>query len=276
MSRVEILIGNAVDQLRTVADGSAKMCVTSPPYWGGLRNYDHPDQIGMEREPADYVDALVAVFSELRRTLSDDGSLWLNIADAYAASGKGGGGNRGDRKAWSTIARRTGFRTAPRGYKPKDLVLASFMVADALRSDGWYLRKTIIWRKLTAIEPERLDRPSLSHEYLFLFSKSEQCAVRNPGERWWHSSVWDIAAQGHPDHPAAFPIELARRAIVAGSAAGDVVIDPFGGSGTTAIAALQVDRLPLLIELNEGFAADIRARVTEFQRQGSLFTEQAA
>jgi DNA modification methylase len=256
---VRIIIGDCRDKLRELPDASVHCCVTSPPYWGGLRNYGDDRQLGMERNPAEYVAKLVEIIREVRRVLHSDGTLWLNIADAYAASGKGGGGNRGDRECWSTIARRNGFRTAPDGYKPKDLVLASFMVAEALRRDGWYLRKTIIWCKPSAIEPARLDRPSLSHEYIFLLAKSRQYGARDPGEAWWAHSVWDISTGGHDGHPAAFPSEIARRCIVCSPKG--AVLDPFGGAGTTGLVADRLGRDAILIELNPEYAAIAERRL---------------
>jgi site-specific DNA-methyltransferase (cytosine-N4-specific) len=264
---VRILIGDCREKLRELPDASVHCCVTSPPYWGGLRNYGDDRQLGMERNPAEYVEKLAQIMREVRRVLHGEGALWLNIADAYAASGKGGGGNRGDRECWNTIARRTGFRTAPDGYKLKDLVLASFMVAEALRQDGWYLRKTIIWRKPAAIEPTRLDRPSLSHEYLFLLTKSRHYAVRDPGESWWAHSVWDIPTGGHEGHPAAFPAELARRCIVCSGAG--TVLDPFGGAGTTGMAADRLGRDAVLIELNQQYAEIAQQRLSN---DGGMFS----
>jgi DNA modification methylase len=162
--------GDCRQAMQAMADGSVHCCVTSPPYWGGVRDYGVDGQLGMERQPEDYVSSLVGVFAEVRRVLRADGSLWLNVGDVYAASGKGGGGNRGDRISWATIAGRTGYRNPPEGYKPKDITLVAFQLAHALRLDGWYARQTIIWRKPGAVEPMRLDRPASSHEYLFLLT----------------------------------------------------------------------------------------------------------
>jgi site-specific DNA-methyltransferase (cytosine-N4-specific) len=277
IGRATLYCGGAREVMCELPSDHFDCSVFSPPYWGGLRNYGDDRQLGMERDPADYVAALVATCRELRRTLHPNGTLWLNIADAYAASGKGGGGNRGGRKAWETIAGRTGFRAAPKGFKPKDLVLVSFMVAEALRIDGWYLRKTIIWRKPAAIEPERLDRPSLSHEYIFMLSKSQHYAARNPGGAWWHHSVWDIRPGGYPGHPAAFPVELAQRCILAATEPGGRVLDPFGGAGTTAVAAAQAGREVTLIELNKDeYWPLLCKRIEDAQRQGSLFDTEAA
>jgi site-specific DNA-methyltransferase (adenine-specific)/site-specific DNA-methyltransferase (cytosine-N4-specific) len=258
---VRILIGDCREKLRELPDASMNCCITSPPYWGGLRDYGDDRQIGMEREPFRYAAYLVNVLREVRRVLRDDGSLWLNIADSYAASGKGGGGNRGDRECWSTIAGRTGFRMPPQGYKPKDLVLISFMVAEALRQDGWFLRKTIIWQKPAAIEPTRLDRPSLSHEYIFLLSKSRHYAVRDPGEAWWAHSVWEFRSEGCDGHPAAFPAELVRRCLLCASQEGGTVIDPFFGAGTTGLVADRLGRNCIGIELNPEYAEIARKRL---------------
>lgn len=252
---VRIINGDCRTMLATLPDQSVQCCVTSPPYWGGLRDYGHDDQIGLEREPADYVSVLVGVFREVRRVLRDDGTLWLNVGDVYAASGKGGGGSRGDRKSWDTITDRKGFRMPPAGYKMKDLTLVAFALANALRVDGWYLRSTIIWRKPAAVEPMRADRPAVSHEYLFLLSKHEIYAASNPGEKWWGHTVWDIRTDSDGSHPAAMPSELARRCILVGSQVGDTVLDPFGGSGTTGLIAKQLGRSAVLVELNPTFVA---------------------
>lgn len=253
--------GDCRDVLNSLPCKSAHCVVTSPPYWGGLRDYGDPRQIGLERQPADYVEILVAVFADVRRVLRLDGSLWLNVGDVYAASGKGGGGNQGERHAWATVKERKGFRMPPPGYKRKDLTLIAFQLADALRRDGWYLRSTVVWRKPSAVEPMRLDRPAVSHEYLFLLTPSEHCTVRNPGESWWGHTVWEIAPENEAEHPAAFPAELARRCILAGSQEGDTVLDPFAGHGTTGFVAGRLKRDAVLIELNNGFAAKADTRI---------------
>jgi site-specific DNA-methyltransferase (cytosine-N4-specific) len=269
---VKLLEGDCLEVMPTLPTGF-KCCVTSPPYWGGLRDYGMPAQLGLERDPSGYVAAMVTVFGEVRRLLLEDGVLWLNIGDVYAASGKGGGGCQGDRVSWETVKDRKGFRMPPSGYKMKDLTLVPFQVADALRRDGWYLRKTVIWEKPAATEPERLDRPSLSHEYLFLFAKSEHYATRNPGEKWWGSSVWRIGPNLNGDHPATMPRELARRCVVSSSKPGDLILDPFGGSGTTGHVAIATGRRAVLIELNPEYLEMGRTRVATAMGRGpgSLF-----
>lgn len=217
--------------------------VTSPPYWGGLRDYGDPRQFGLERDPVSYAGQLVrAALGEVQRVLKPTGALWLNVGDVYAAGGKGGGGNRGDRASWATVRERKGFRMPPVGYKQKDLTLTPFIVADTARREGWYLRATVIWRKPSAAEPLRLDRPSVSHEYVFLLTKQEDYATRNPGEPWWNSSVWDIQTDADGSHPAAMPSELARRCIVASTELGQIVFDPFVGSGTVCRVAERLGR----------------------------------
>jgi site-specific DNA-methyltransferase (cytosine-N4-specific) len=225
-----------------LVDGCVQCVVTSPPYWGGLRDYGHSRQVGLERDPADYVAVLVSVFREVRRVLAVDGVAWLNVGDVYAASGKGGGGNHGGRACWDTVRERKGFRMPPAGFKMKDLTLVPFALADALRRDGWYLRSTVIWRKPSAVEPKRLDRPAVSHEYLFLLSQQERYAVQPVAEKWWGHTVWDIRADADGTHPAAMPSELARRCIVVGAAPGQLVFDPFIGGGTVGEVAERHDR----------------------------------
>lgn len=246
---LSIFEGDCRTVLREMEPESVNCVVTSPPYWQ-QRDYGHPDQLGMELTPAEYVDAMVGAFREVRRVLIPTGSLWLSLGDTYAASGKGGGGNRGDRKNWRSIAGRSGFRSPPAGYKPKDITLAPFLVADALRRDGWYLRQVIVWAKPAAVEPMRLDRPATSHEYVFLLSRAEHYTVMDPGVAWWGHSVWNIRSDGDSSHQAMMPTELAARCIRAGSRPGDLILDPFAGSGTVGRAAQSLSRRVVLIDLN--------------------------
>jgi site-specific DNA-methyltransferase (cytosine-N4-specific) len=257
-----VLVGDAREKLAELGDGSAQMCVTSPAYWQ-KRDYGRDGQLGMEATPEGYVDALVDVLGGVHRVLQDDGSLWLNIGDSYAAGGNGGGGSLArKRRNWRSIVGRRGWRSAPEGYKSKDLTLAPFQVADALREWGWYLRQCIVWWRMVANEPNRMDRPAVSHEYLFLLSKSEDSSVRNPGESWWSQSVWSIpAAVGSDGHPAPMPEELARRCIVAGSRPGGLVVDPFNGSGTSGVVAVTLGRSYVGIDLNGGYVESSRRRI---------------
>lgn len=163
---VRIWLGDVIDGLRAMPDELAQTCVTSPPYWG-LRDYGADGQIGLEQTPDEYVARMVDVFREVRRVLRDDGTLWLNLGDSYAT------------EAVSTI-------------KPKDLVGIPWRVAFALQSDGWYLRSDIIWSKPNPMPESITDRPTKSHEYVFLLTKSARYfydaesikeLANNPGQR---------------------------------------------------------------------------------------------
>lgn len=173
-----ILQGDAMEQLKTLPDESVHCCVTSPPYWG-LRNYiddDAPEkrfELGLEKTPEEYLAKMVAVFHEVKRVLRKDGTLWLNEGDAYASGGRGGGmdGERGEKQR-SNEGALLGPKKAPPGLKPKDLCGMPWRLAFALQADGWYLRSDIIWHKPNPMPESVTDRPTKSHEYIFLLSKS--------------------------------------------------------------------------------------------------------
>jgi len=172
MSDCRILVGDVRATLPTLDTRSVRCVVTSPPYWG-LRDYGCAGQLGLERTPEEYVVNLVAVFREARRVLADDGTLWLNLGDSY--SGDGRGGNPGDSPHIKQASNEgslgvRGVRRSPR--KDKDLVGIPWMVAFALQADGWYLRSDIIWAKPNGMPESVTDRPSVSHEHVFLLSKS--------------------------------------------------------------------------------------------------------
>jgi DNA modification methylase len=176
MSTVTIHVGDCLDTLRGMPDGSVQCCVTSPPYWG-LRDYGHDGQIGLESTPESYVARMVEVFREVGRVLRGDGTLWLNLGDSYAAGGNGGHASGGDRFRGQTA--RQGDMTGrakkpPMGLKHKDLVGIPWRVAFALQADGWYLRQDIIWHKPNPMPESVTDRCTKAHEYVFLLSKSER------------------------------------------------------------------------------------------------------
>lgn len=254
--------GDCLAVLPTLTSRSVKCCITSPPYWGGLRDYGTESQLGIETAPEEYVDRLSTIMLEVNRVVSDDGTLWLNIGDTFAASGKGGGGSAGKRSCWDTVKMRKGFRSPPPGFKFKDLSLTPFMVADRLRRDGWYLRQTVIWSKPSAVEPLRLDRPASSHEYLFLFSKNEQYAARDPGESWWGYSVWHITPARDPIHPAMMPSELVRRCLRSSTSEGDTILDPFAGAATVGQVSSRWRRKFIGIELDPNHYATAHKRLT--------------
>jgi DNA modification methylase len=158
--------------LKTLPDESVQCCVTSPPYWG-LRDYGSPDQLGLEKTPDEYVQNLVAVFREVKRVLKKDGTLWLNLGDSYNAGRNGGHAGGGNGLSRTTIGPQRSGVNAP-GLKPKDLVGVPWLVAFALRADGWYLRSEIIWHKRNPMPSSVTDRPTTSHEHIFLLAKSSR------------------------------------------------------------------------------------------------------
>ena len=303
-----IIIGDCVANLRTLATlgFKAQMCVTSPPYFG-LRDYGHPGQIGLEASPDEYVTRMVEVFRGVRDVLSDDGTLWLNIGDTYAG---GGGGNYSKGTRNNSGQNVTNVRNRPdwlasAGLKAKDLLGIPWMLAFALRADGWYLRQDIIWHKPNPMPESVRDRCTKAHEYMFLLSKSERYyfdsnamkeQVTQAGKRILlgkksfakgqalgagvapsgnglvdfydvpeyrnRRSVWTIATKPYAGaHFAVFPPSLIEPCILAGSRPGDIVLDPFMGSGTTAMVAKQNSRQYLGCELNPAYEPLWRARL---------------
>ena len=292
-------IGNVLDVLPTLAAGRFRCCVTSPPYWG-LRDYGHPDQLGLEATPDLYVEHMVTVFREVRRVLSDDGTLWLNVGDSYAGArggAQGAGGQMADRSVAKSRCREVGITRVADGCKPKDLVGIPWMLAFALRADGWFLRQDIIWHKPNPMPESVRDRCTKAHEYIFLLSKSEKYffdseAMKEPAlnagkrvslgkksfskgqaagagiaatgngtadfydvpETRNRRSVWTVATKPYKGaHFAAFPPDLIEPCILAGSRPGDVVLDPFMGSGKTAAVALQHGRRAIGCEINSEY-----------------------
>lgn len=189
MTTATIYVGNVLDRLKEIPEGSVQTCITSPPYWG-LRDYGQGDQLGLEETPQQYVDNMVAVFREVWRVLADDGTVWLNIGDSYSGSGKGPAGNLGATHDERNMENKHSA-IVPEGLKPKDLVGIPWRVAFALQADGWYLRQDIIWHKPNPMPESVTDRCTKSHEYVFLLSKSRQYffdneAIKEPAkwERW--------------------------------------------------------------------------------------------
>jgi DNA modification methylase len=329
-----VLLGDCIEQMRNLPAGSAHTCVTSPPYFG-LRDYGHAGQIGLEETPDAYVARLVEVFREVRRVLRDDGTLWLNLGDSYAGTGKSGGGAQGERWAEAgadTVGPRGGkWKPAPEGLKQKDLIGIPWRVAFALQADGWYLRQDIIWHKPNPMPESVRDRCTKAHEYVFLLSKGPRYyfdaeAIKEPlapssvarlsqptldqqagsarvpgktngnmkavgprfggtkygdnaaeehrtksGNEWKgetgarnRRSVWTVTTKPYSGaHFATFPPDLIEPCILAGAPKGGTVLDPFGGSGTTAGVAVKHGRRAILCELNPEYAALIPNRVRQ-------------
>ncbi|MFW6156056.1 MAG: DNA-methyltransferase [Armatimonadota bacterium] len=259
--------GDALDILRHAPTGTARCCVTSPPYWG-LRDYGVEDQLGAEDRVEDYIDRLVRIMRQVRRVLTEDGTLWLNIGDCYTSGGR----------TWrapdsKNPARAMGYRApTPHGLKPKDLVGVPWRVALALQDDGWYLRSDIIWHKPNALPESVKDRPTQAHEYIFLFTKSEQYfydyeAVREPGANGKprnRRSVWSVPTEAYSEaHFATYPPALIEPCVLAGSAEGDTVLDPFFGSGTTGLVAAEHGRSFIGVELVPDYVDMARRRLAE-------------
>ncbi len=369
--RLALCHGDSLEVLKTFASGVFRCCVTSPPYWG-LRDYGVEGQLGLEPTPEAYIERLVEIFREVRRTLADDGTLWVNIGDTHARNpGKDGandpanagkqayvGGGRVRRhltigSSDGGVGRndRPGTRSGA-GMKPKDLVGVPWMLAFALRADGWYLRQDIIWAKKNCLPESVEDRFTKSHEYLFLLSKSPiyhfdfeavkepaigdhrrngtpNGALQYPGQSrqngiskrrtegytppsWRGSSfdkgktaehqlgraqvrknefspdarlrgfqdrwdagetdgiemrrkrdVWSIAVAKYKGaHFAVMPEELVDPCVLAGSAPGDVVLDPFCGSGTVGVVALRHGRSFVGVDLNPEYLTLAHQRIT--------------
>lgn len=290
--------------MRTLPDNSVNCCVTSPPYFG-LRDYGCDGQIGLEETPDAFIANLVSVFREVKRVLKDDGTLWVNMGDSYSGSGKGPAGNLGkehDERNMEDLH----SAIVPAGTKPKDLIGIPWMLAFALRADGWYLRQDIIWHKPNPMPESVTDRCTKAHEYIFLLTKSpkyyfDNDSIRTPlkpvtqervksgwktdraniskdgaqgikvekmGTRFAPEkgankrSVWKVATHSYKEaHFATYPPELILPCILAGCPEGGIVLDPFGGSGTTAQVALQNKRNAILCELNPEYVKIIEKRL---------------
>lgn len=232
-----ILVGDARTALRQIPSGTVQTCVTSPPYWG-LRDYGEGNQIGAETSVYDYIADLVGVFREVRRTLADDGSLWLNIGDSFTSGGRTW--RQADKKL---AARGMNYRPpTPEGLKPKDLIGVPWRLALALQEDGWYLRTDIVWHKPNALPESVKDRPARNHEFVFLLTKGEKyfynheavkVSTADGNGRKARRSVWSINTEPYKGaHFAVFPTALVEPCVLAGSKPGSLVLDPFLGSGT--------------------------------------------
>ena len=269
--RDTILFGDCRETLKEF-DEKARMCVTSPPYYG-LRNYgDEEYQIGLEQTPEDYIEQLVNVFKEVKNVLTDDGTCWVNVGDSYYnyRPGRGQGLVKqtvsNNKQDLPDVCPRRGNRL--KGLKEKDLIGIPWMFAFAMRSDGWYLRQDIIWNKPNPMPESVRDRCTKAHEYIFLFSKNQNYyfdvdAIKEPTRR--KRSVWNIQKKPYKGaHFAVYPPDLIEPCIKAGSEKGDIVLDPFMGSGTTAMVAKSLGRDYNGCELHEDYGNLIQKRVKEY------------
>ena len=305
-----ILFGDCRETLKEF-DEKARMCVTSPPYYG-LRNYGgEGNQIGQENTPEEFIQQLVEVFRGVRDCLTDDGTLWVNMGDSYYNYRPG----KGQKLSKQTVASNDQDlpENCPRrgnkleGLKEKDLIGIPWMLAFALRADGWYLRQDIIWHKPNPMPESVRDRCTKSHEYIFLLSKNKRYyydneAIKEPAKDWgtrdrskgkYHNegtglsphtglsksyptknkrSVWSVTNKPYKGaHFAVYPPDLIEPCILAGSEKGDIVLDPFMGSGTTAMVAKKNSRAYLGCELNKDYASLISDRLSTIPNKLPLY-----
>ncbi len=299
--RDTILFGDCRETLCAFLPNSARMCVTSPPYYG-LRDYGGEDnQIGQEQSPEEYIQQLVEVFREVRKILTDDGTLWLNIGDSYY-NYRPGKGQALVKQTVATNKQDLPDKCAKRAnklpnLKEKDLIGIPWMLAFALRADGWYLRQDIIWHKPNPMPESVRDRCTKSHEYIFLLSKNKKYyydneSIKEPAKDWgtrdrtngkYHNkgtglqphsglnksyptknkrSVWSVTNKPYKgSHFATFPPDLIEPCIKAGSQPKDIILDPFMGSGTTAMVAKSLGRDYIGCELHEDYGDLIHKRI---------------
>ncbi len=331
----KIYCQNCIEGLKLLDDNSIDCCVTSPPYWG-LRDYGVSGQFGLEATPEEYVAKMVATFREVKRVLKPEGTLWLNLGDSY----NGYKGNSVKNNFESDYA---GFRNQPareskfglecKNLKPKDLIGIPWLIAFALRADGWYLRQDIIWHKPNPMPESVTDRCTKAHEYIFLMAKSQKyycdmgsiaetvaqstverlkqdinnqkgsdrvpgktngsmkaVAPRYGGKKYTEDpsvfnrtksgnaydfremrnkrSVWTVTTKPSKEaHFATFPSDLIEPCILAGSRVGGIVLDPFMGSGTTALVALKNNRNYIGFELNPEYIKIAERRLENVQQR---------
>lgn len=299
MTTQTIIQGDCLEELKKLESGSVQCVMTSPPYWG-LRDYGFDGQIGLEKTPEEYVANLVAVFREVRRVLKDDGVMFLNLGDSYAANRSYQVTDNKHKDVGNNMS-----MLVPEGLKPKDLIGIPWRVAFALQADGWWLRQDIIWHKPNAMPESVTDRCTKSHEYVFLLTKSgryyfDHEAIKEPsvdkeshkGRRKRNAykgcgtkgfevrdgfesikegktyptrnkrDVWTINTKPFKgSHFAVFPEALVEPPILAGSGDGDTVLDPFMGSGTVLAVAKRLNRNAIGIEANQEYIEIARKRL---------------
>ncbi|MDR1262979.1 MAG: site-specific DNA-methyltransferase [Oscillospiraceae bacterium] len=255
-----VIEGDSYITLQKLPDNFVQCVVTSPPYWG-LRDYGIDGQIGLEAQMQQYINNLLSVFREVRRVLLPTGVLWLNIGDGYTS------GNRGYRAVdKKNPARAMSIRPeTPSGLKPKDLLGIPWRLAFALQADGWYLRSDIIWNKPNAMPESVKDRPTRSHEYIFMFTKSEKyyydsVSVREDNRN--RRTVWNVNTSPFPEaHFATFPPKLVIPCVLSSSKEKEFILDPFFGSGTVGEVAQKNGRKFIGIELNPEYIAIAKKRL---------------
>ena len=301
--RDTILFGDCRETLKEF-DEQARTCITSPPYYGLRDYGGEDNQIGQEQTPEEFIEQLVSVFREVKNVITDDGTCWVNLGDSYYNYRPGSQAyvKQTVSKTNQDLPESSPKRgTKLEGLKEKDLIGIPWMFAFAMRADGWHLRQDIIWHKPNPMPESVRDRCTKAHEYIFLFSKQKKYfydneAIKEDAKDWGtrdrskgkytsnndygqtpHSgltksyakknkrSVWSVTKKPYKGaHFATYPPDLIEPCILAGSEKGDIVLDPFMGSGTTAAVAKSLGRDYIGCELHEDYGNLIRKRVAEY------------
>ena len=268
---IQILHGDVRKIIHQLPSNTFQCVMTSPPYWG-VRDYGVEGQIGAEPVLNDYVRELVRIFSEVRRTLRPDGVFWLNIGNTYSS-----GGRTWRQEDDKNKGRAMSYRPpTPKGLKKKDLIGVAWMLAMGCQRNGWYLRNDIIWQKPNC-QPESVkDRFTVSHEYLFMFTKSERYNFYQDSAKEYTAdgnglknrrTVWSINTEPCPEaHFAVFPRALVRPCILAATKENDLVLDPFYGAGTVGIVAQELGRRCVGIEIKKEYVDIAKKRNKGVQR----------
>lgn len=288
----KVYFGDCRNSLRQMKNEGIKVqtCITSPPYYG-LRDYNADGQIGLEKTPKEFIDNLVEVFACVWDILEDDGTLWVNLGDSYSAGGRGGGQEGSIQQANKGSVSGDVLGTwKVEGFRPKNLLGMPWRLAFALQDFGWNLRQDIIWHKPNPMPESVTDRCTKAHEYFFLLSKKQKYyfdnkAIKEPVKEDWGTrdrtngkyhnegsgltphkgltksyemankrSVWSVNTSSYKGaHFATYPEELIEPCVLASTKVGDIVLDPFFGSGTTGAVAQKLGRKWIGCELNKDY-----------------------
>ena len=290
-----LLIGDVREKIKEIKDESVQAIVTSPPYWG-LRDYDESNQIGQEKIPEEFIYNILQLSWDLKRILKDDGIFWLNLGDTYYGPK---GGHWSSDNSFTNDETGTKYREqrkAPPKHsylKTKDLVGVPWKTAIALQQNGWYIRNDIIWSKNNPMPEAVKDRFAKSHEHIFMLTKKPNYyfdyeavlePYTKPLNRWGGDNYNDVEVSKYENNPngktrkdvwklntssykgghfAVFPEDIPELCIKASTKKGDTVLDPFMGSGTTAVVAKKLERKWIGIELNPEYAQIINDRTCQ-------------
>ena len=258
-----LYVGDNIAVMSTLQAGTFDTCVTSPPYWW-VRDYHLEGQHGLEETLAGYLRQMVAVFTQVRRLLKPSGTLFVNMGDTYNSYARGSYG--AVPKTRSRYVHRPPQRFGglkEKTLKPKDLMAQPWRLALALQEAGWYLRFEYIWRKTNGgREAHVKDRPPMSHEKIFMLSKRERRYYFNR-DYAQEDGIWELPVDQSqwPNHPCPYPEAIVARCLVRGCPPGGLVLDPYVGSGTTAVVAKQLDRHYVGIDLGEEYVKHAEARI---------------